>query len=748
MAPVISAITPNQHPITGGTFVITGTGFSSPTVDLGGTAATVTSWTSTTINCVAPPHSATNAGVYLVVTNAGGASTPTGAISATNRWRWYDWGGPTGPPGQLVFARAGDSDGFGPLQGHLACARWGTSHSVEQARISNMRGTSTESFEIVIIDSSGTDVTASLDGLLTAVLLFTPNSTIAGYYGVYPFALRPCSGYTYEPGAPVTLDQLPRDGTDTARVEVLIEQKRHHADFSLAQTGTYYLIARVSSPGFATVGMVLKFALHDMGIRIDGEAVIQYPGDIVGAFMDQGDQAILNAALAIPVESHSYPDGSAVSYPMSATFRASVQPDPFAPHVGTTSDLLGSGTLQIGSYFDPYPPGTFDSLTSPHVDVVPSGVLGGVTAFTSSPDPITLRSLDVGLTPVADGASLTATFRGTAAAYTPAPASSFNLGMTIKAEVTAAIPTVAPPVANYFGLASLRILARSGGAFFNTAQWWCQGPLAGTAEALQQGGGGGPPSYSGGVHAHNVFTGGAYWRDIAVYALISIPSTFAGPSGTPDCWIGGVVPCGLAAGPVWSAYYGRTISAPLQALAGSGLQVYQGIEDATITHGAYNYLTPPWWSNGDMEGSFPVTPPYVRSEPAYTAPKALTTPQDITGTINTAEPGAIGFNLFDNRGRTFWIRWGGWSTTSPAYTQAGLVQASTTAPFDEWTGSGAISTPRIDFFAVNQRSWPPSQQAVVNAIGLYPYRVSRRSQRIILGSLKVNGGATTPEIPM
>jgi hypothetical protein len=68
-APGITNVNPNAGPIGGGgTFTITGTNFSTPTVTIGGNAATVNSWTTTSIVFVLPAHAA--GAVDVVVRNA------------------------------------------------------------------------------------------------------------------------------------------------------------------------------------------------------------------------------------------------------------------------------------------------------------------------------------------------------------------------------------------------------------------------------------------------------------------------------------------------------------------------------------------------------------------------------------------------------------------------------------------------------------------------------------------------------
>jgi Domain of unknown function DUF11/IPT/TIG domain len=68
-APGITSVSPNAGPVAGGgTFTITGTNFSTPTVTIGGNPATVNSWTATSIVFVLPAHAA--GAVDVVVRNA------------------------------------------------------------------------------------------------------------------------------------------------------------------------------------------------------------------------------------------------------------------------------------------------------------------------------------------------------------------------------------------------------------------------------------------------------------------------------------------------------------------------------------------------------------------------------------------------------------------------------------------------------------------------------------------------------
>ncbi len=90
--PVVTSISPTSGPAGGGTSVtINGANFTGSTVTFGSTPASITSNTGTQLTVIAPPGSGT---VDVIVTNAGGSSTP----SAADRFTYTAATQPPPPP--------------------------------------------------------------------------------------------------------------------------------------------------------------------------------------------------------------------------------------------------------------------------------------------------------------------------------------------------------------------------------------------------------------------------------------------------------------------------------------------------------------------------------------------------------------------------------------------------------------------------------------------------------------------------
>ncbi len=208
-APTVSSLTPLTGPTTGGTPVtLSGTGFlAGATVTVGGTAATVTALTSTTITAVTPAHAAGAASV--VVTNPGGLSA-TAPSSFTYQ--------PPAPTVTSLTPLTGPTTGGTPV---------------------TLSGTGFLAGATVTVGGTAATVTALTGTTITAV---TP-AHAAGAASVVvtnPGGLSATapSSFTYQPPAPTVTSLTPLTGPTTGGTPVTLSGTGFLAGATVTVGGT------------------------------------------------------------------------------------------------------------------------------------------------------------------------------------------------------------------------------------------------------------------------------------------------------------------------------------------------------------------------------------------------------------------------------------------------------------------------------------------------------------------------------